>query len=88
MSMVQEMGYRSTSFGTVLYIRIYTHDYRQLSWTEVWGKFASSYPGQWAAQFFPPADEVIDEQNIYHLFVLEQVPRGVNINKRSADYNG
>jgi len=78
---IQEKGHRSTSFGDALYIRIFTPCYRQLSWTEVWATFADSYPGKWAIQCFPPEDEVVDEQNIYHLFVLEQAPRGVSIKR-------
>ena len=79
---VQEMGERQTSFGWALYIRIYTNNYRELSWTEVWETFSSSYPDQWAVQFFPPAHEVLDEENMYHLFVLQDDPSGVNIRRR------
>lgn len=75
----QEMGQRSTSFGVVEYIRIYTDNYRQLSWPEVWEAFASRYPDRWAVQMFPPRSELIDEQNIYHLFILPETPIGVNI---------
>jgi hypothetical protein len=50
---VQEMGYRSTSLGELLYIKVYTPEERPLSWTEVWEEFAARYPGQWAVQFFP-----------------------------------
>jgi hypothetical protein len=76
---IQEKGYRHTSLGMALYILIYTPDYRQLSWSEVWEAFARRYPDQWAVQFFPPAGDLVDERNLYHLFVLEETPRGVNV---------
>lgn len=81
-SVIQEMGERSTSLGEARYIRIYTDQYRPLSWTEIWETFIDSYPGQWAIQSFPPEDRVVDEQNIYHLFVLAEPPHGFDI-KRS-----
>lgn len=80
-TVVQTMGHRSTSLGHVKYIRIYTNEYRKLSWSEIWATFADSYPDQWAVEIFPPADRLVDEQNIYHLFVLESEPIGFNIGK-------
>jgi hypothetical protein len=47
-----------------------------MSWTDVWRTFASAYPGKWACQFFPPETELVDEANIYHLFVLDVTPTG------------
>jgi hypothetical protein len=79
---VQEIGHRKTSLGPALYIKVRTEDYRQLPWTEVWEAFASRYPGRWAAQFFPPVDSLLDEENIYHLYVLDDPPWGVDINRR------
>lgn len=78
---IQEMGQRQTSMGQALYIKVLTSDYRQLSWSEVWQAFSDSYPGQWAVQMFPPASELVDEQNIYHLFVLEDEPRNLSIKR-------
>jgi len=79
---VQEMEWRTTSFGLALYVRIYTPNHRQLSWGEIWEVFADLYPDQWAVQFFPPVDRVVDHENIYHLFVLDEPPAGMDI-KRS-----
>lgn len=79
---VQEMGERETSLGWALYIKVRTEDYRQLTWSEVWEAFAARYPGRWAVQSFPPAGELVDEVNVYHLFVLEGEPRGFNIKRR------
>jgi hypothetical protein len=82
MPSVQEMGWRSTQLGTAQYIRIYTVDYRPLGWEEVWEAFAQAYPGHWAVEVYPPADQLVNEQNIYHLFVLEGEPVGLNIRRR------
>jgi hypothetical protein len=79
---VQEMGWRRTSFGETLYVKVRREDGRPMPWTEAWETFSAAYPGRWAVQFFPPAEELVDEVNAYHLFVLEDPPRGVNINRR------
>jgi hypothetical protein len=78
---IQECGYRETSFGLCLYIKIRRFDERPMSWTQVWQTFNDSYPGQWAFEMFPPECELVDEANIYHLFVLRQEPDGVNIRR-------
>jgi hypothetical protein len=78
----QVMGMRQTSFGWALYVKFRTEDYRPLAWSDVWAAFAALYPGRWAVQFFPPAEELVDEANIYHLYVLEDAPVGVSIHRR------
>ena len=78
---VQELGYKETQFGCCLYLRIRRYDDQPMSWREVWATFAELYPNQWAVQFFPPAGDLVDEANIYHLFVLEEEPAGVNIKR-------
>lgn len=81
---VQEMEWRyEARWGFALYIRIYTPCYRQLSWTEVWETFSDRYPGRWAVQVFPPADQLVDEENIYHLFVFDSLPATLNIKARA-----
>lgn len=80
---IQEMEQRTTSFGEAVYIRVSTPNYRLLSWAEIWARFVEAYPGRWAVQFFPPLSEALDEVNIYHLYVLEDAPTGVNIRRRS-----
>jgi hypothetical protein len=79
----QEMGERRTSFGSVLYVKFSRHDGKRIGWSALWRAFSSRYPGQWAVQFFPPVEDLIDEANYYHLFVLEDPPHGVNINPRT-----
>lgn len=76
---VQEMGYRPTDLGVALYIRIRTRDDQQLSWPEIWSCFVDRYPDQWAIQMFPPEEELIDNANVYHLFVLVDKPNGFGI---------
>lgn len=81
---VQEMEWRKTSLSSspVLYIRIRREDCRPMSWPEVWAVFADRYPGRWACQFFPPASQLVDEANIYHLFVFEEGDDPVSVNIR------
>jgi hypothetical protein len=45
----------------------------------VWERFAAAYPGQWAVQMFPPADQLVDGKAVYHLFVCDEPPAGLNI---------
>ncbi len=75
------MGGRDTQLGSATYIRIYAVGYRVLTWTEVWETFSDAFPGMWAIQAFPPEDRLVDEQNIYHLFVLDEAPRGFDIKR-------
>lgn len=77
--LITERGRRETALGGVLQIKVFTADYRLLSWREVWEAFVAKYPGQWAVQCFPPASELVDSKNVYHLFVCEVAPHGLNI---------
>lgn len=79
---VQEMGHVKTDLGSLLYIRIRRENYGPLSWRQAWEVFRRRYPGQWAVQFFPPAGDLVDDEDIFHLYVLDFVPTGVNINRR------
>lgn len=55
----QDMGERRTSFGVCRYIRVRREDDRPMSWREVWETFIAVYPGEWAVQFFPPAEDLL-----------------------------
>ena len=83
----QEMDCTRTSFGRAMYVRVRTPDYQQLTWEEIQEAYSGLYPYNWAIQFFPPADEVVNEENIYHLYVLEDRPVSVTIDpiKREED---
>ena len=76
---ITERGYRDSVLGRVLQIKIFEPGYRPLSWREVWECFAAAYPGKWAVQCFPPAGELVDGKAVYHLFVCDEAPRGLNI---------
>lgn len=76
---VTERGYRESCVGRVLQIKVFAPEYRQLSWREVWDAFAAHYPGRWAVQCFPPAEQLVDGKNVYHLFVCDVPPSGLNI---------
>lgn len=76
---IKEVGTRQTILGPVKYIQIHTNSYRRLTWSEVWAVFSDMYPKKWAVQFFPPEDQLVDQTNIYHLFVLEDDPLGFSI---------
>lgn len=76
---VTERGYLDSCLGRVLQLKIFTREYRQLSWREVWDVFAAAYPGKWAVQCFPPASELVDSKCVYHLFVMEGEPAGLNL---------
>ena len=76
---IKERGIRESCLGRVLQIKVFTANYRPLLWTEVWEAFARLYPGKWAVQMFPPADQLVDGKAVYHLFVCEKAPEGLNI---------
>lgn len=76
---ITERGARDSCFGPVLQIKVNTPDYRLLTWREIWGAFTESYPGRWAIQVFPPRDRLVDSKAVYHLFVLDTEPTGLDL---------
>lgn len=81
---VQTLGRRETALGPGFSLRIRTPTYRALCWREVWQAFADAYPGRWAVECFPPADRLVDEANVYHLFMPDRPPEGLDICPRPA----
>lgn len=71
-SWIQEVERRGSPLGPVLYIRIGRYDEKPMPWEEVYERFAEAYPDRWAVQAFPPKSQLVDEVNLYHLFVLEE----------------
>jgi len=69
---LQECGHVGTPHGSLLYLKIRRRDYQPMSWSEVWQRFSESYPDRWAVMFLPPASRIIDEANIYHLYVMPE----------------
>ena len=69
----------ASSLGTVRQIKIFAPGYPPLQWRDVWECFVAHYPGQWAVQMFPPAGSLVDGKAVYHLFVLDVPPEGLDI---------
>lgn len=76
---ITERGERESCLGRVLQIKVFTADYRALPWREVWDAFAARYPGKWAVQIFPPEAALVDGKNVYHLWVMDREPQGLNL---------
>ena len=77
---IQELDERDTPLGSALRIKVRRQDEMAMSWREVWDCFSDSYPGKWALQIFPPESELMDEVNVYHLFVYDHLPACFNLN--------
>jgi len=76
---IREIDVRETALGDALYIKMHAEGFPELSWGQCWEAFAEAYPGKWAVSMFPPADQLVDGKCMYHLFVLDGEPRGLNI---------
>jgi len=76
---ITERGYRDSCLGRVLQLKVFAPGYPPLTWREVWDAFSAAYPGRWAIRCFPPADQLVDGKAVYHLFVLDRPPEGLNI---------
>ena len=76
---ITERNYRESVLGRVLQLKVFAPGYRRLYWTEVWEAFTAAYPGKWAVQVFPPADQLVDGKNVYILWVCDKAPEGLSI---------
>lgn len=76
---VTERGSRDSCLGLVTQLKVWAPGYPPLSWSAVWEAFTERYPGRWAVQVFPPAEHLVDGKNVYHLWVLEAEPHGLNL---------
>lgn len=81
---VQSMGECLTNFGRAEYLRVYRHDGKPMGWEAVYETLRAVYPDGWAVQFFPPRDELVNDANVYHLYLMppQFVPLGVNIRRK------
>ncbi len=61
-----------SQWDTCLHLKIYTPDYQPLSWAQVWQAFVAVYPERWAIEFFPPAEELVNDAHVYHLWLLPE----------------
>jgi hypothetical protein len=72
-------------WGEVTRLKVATADYRRLSWLQVWQAFQDVCPGRWALELYPPAEELVDDAHIYHLWLLPEgwrPPEGMNLATR------
>jgi len=69
---LQHCGLVSTPHGTLEYLKIRRRDYGTMTWREVYDRLALSHPNRWAIMFFPPTDKLIDDANIYHLYLAPE----------------
>lgn len=76
---ITERGLHPTALGMALQLKVFAPGYPLLTWREVWEAFTAQYPGRWAIQIFPPASELVDGKNVYHLWVLDNEPVGFNL---------
>lgn len=76
---IVERGTRETCLGPALQLKIFADGYPPLGWREVWEAFADAYPDKWAMQVFPPRGKLIDGKAVYHLFVFDSEPQGMNL---------
>ncbi|MBK8986275.1 MAG: hypothetical protein IPM39_09365 [Chloroflexi bacterium] len=53
-------------------LKVYTPDYRRLAWLQVWQVFQAVYPGRWALELYPPAEDLMDDAHVYHLWLLPE----------------
>lgn len=78
-----EVETKDTELGRALYTKLWAPAYRLLSWREVWDAFDELYPGRWAVEVFPPRSELVDGKAVYHLFVLDHEPVGMNVRRQA-----
>lgn len=76
---ITERGTRCSCLGVVLQLKIFTREYRRLGWREIWEAFTAAYPGKWGVQVLPPATDLVDGKNVYHVYVLDIEPAGLNL---------
>lgn len=76
---ITERGMRDSVLGPVLQLKVWTPGYRVLTWRDVWDAFVAAYPGRWAVQVFPPVDHLVDGKAVYHLWVCETPPSGLDL---------
>jgi hypothetical protein len=80
-SWIQEVEDRNSPLGGCLYIKIGRYDDQPMGWEEIWERFAMAYRGKWAIQVFPPRSHLVNDANLYHLFVFDEWPHALTINR-------
>lgn len=81
-------GETQTPLGKAVYIKIARHSldsegerYQRMNWEDVWEAFNEIYPDKWAIQVFPPTSDLVNGKHVYHLFVVDHEPTGMNIKR-------
>jgi len=65
-------AFHTPQWGTVTHLKVYTPDYKRLSWLQVWQAFTAVYPGRWALELYPPTEELVNDAHVYHLWLLPE----------------
>lgn len=78
-TVITERGTKDSCLGTVLQLKIHDDAFVPLGWEDVWRAFVAEYPGRWAVQVFPPESALVNGKNVYHLWVMEHEPAGLNL---------
>lgn len=80
--------FHAPQWGMVTYLKVYTPDYKRLSWLQVWQAFADVYPGRWALELYPPADDLVNDAHVYHLWLLPEGWRPPSPMNLATKYRG
>ena len=83
---VFQASYRPTPMGEALYLQIGRKDRRVMSYLELHTVFTTLYPEKWGLQVLPPVEVHIDQVNLYHVFMFDQIPKTMDLSQPSANY--
>lgn len=81
-------AFHTPEWGTVTHLKVYTPDYKRLNWVQVWQAFTDVYPGRWAIELYPPADDLVNDAHVYHLWLLPEGWRPPTSMNLAAKYRG
>lgn len=79
--------FHTLPWGTVTHLKVYTPEYKRLNWMQVWQAFTDVYPGRWAVELYPPAEELVNDTHVYHLWLLPEgwrPPPSMNLRQSSG----
>ena len=80
-------AFHTPPWGTVTHLKLYTPEYKRLNWVQVWQAFTDVYPDRWAIELYPPAEELINDAHVYHLWLLPEgwrPPSSMNLGQSSG----
>ena len=83
---IKERGVQESSFGPVLQLKVWAAGFPDLSWEQIQKAFNEAYPGRYAVQLFPPRESVVNGKAVYHLWVLPERPRGLDLREGEAGF--